>query len=97
MKFAIFGLTASVDIKPLPGAWAAELLGLVLGVQDHKKIKFPLRVYSSLAAEGLRLLAEKNHDYNMTLMELMELALSAKNSHAQLTPKCYPYKILEIT
>ena len=44
MKFAIFGLSASVDIKPLTGAW----------VQDHKKIKkFPLRVYSSLAAKGL--------------------------------------------
>ena len=31
MKFAIF---ASVDIRPLPG--------VVLGVQDHKKIKFPM-------------------------------------------------------
>ena len=40
MKFAIFGLSASVDIKPLPGAWVAELLGVVLGVQGHKKIKF---------------------------------------------------------
>ena len=36
MKFAIFGLSASVDIKPLTGAWIAELLGVVLGVQDHK-------------------------------------------------------------
>ena len=34
-------------------AWVAELLGVVLGVQDHKKIKFPLRVYSTLAAKGL--------------------------------------------
>ena len=42
MKFAIFGLSASVDIRPLPGAWVAELLGVVLGVQDHKKIKFPM-------------------------------------------------------
>ena len=42
MKFAIFGLYASVDIRPLPGAWVAELLGVVLGVQDHKKIKFPM-------------------------------------------------------
>ena len=51
MKFAIF---ASVDIRPLPGAWVVELLGVVLGVQDHKKIKFLLRVYSSLAAKGLK-------------------------------------------
>ena len=36
MKFAIFGLSASVDIRQLPGAWVAELLGVVLGVQDHK-------------------------------------------------------------
>ena len=41
MKFAIFGLSASVDIRPLPGARGAELLGVVLRVQDHKKIKFP--------------------------------------------------------
>ena len=27
MKFAIFGLSASVDIRPLHGAWVAELLG----------------------------------------------------------------------
>ena len=35
MKFAIFELTASVDIRPdrpLPDAWVAELLGVVLGV-----------------------------------------------------------------
>ena len=36
MKFPSFRLCASVDIGPLPGAWVAELLG----VQDHKKIKF---------------------------------------------------------
>ena len=30
MKFSIFGLV-SVDIRPLPGAWVAELLGVVLG------------------------------------------------------------------
>ena len=44
MKFATFGLqfSASVDIRPLPGAWVAELLGVVLGVQDHKKIKFQI-------------------------------------------------------
>ena len=40
MKFPIFGLSASVDIRPPPGAWIAELLGVVPGVQDHKKIKF---------------------------------------------------------
>ena len=28
MKFDIFGLTATVDIRPLPGAWVAELLGV---------------------------------------------------------------------
>ena len=33
MKFAIFELSASVDIRPLVGAWVAEI---VLGVQDHK-------------------------------------------------------------
>ena len=53
MKFPIFGLSESVYIRPLTGAWVAELLGVVLEVQDHKKIKFPLRVYSSLAAKGL--------------------------------------------
>ena len=26
MKFPIFRLSASVDIRPLPGAWVAELL-----------------------------------------------------------------------
>ena len=53
LKFAIFGLSASVYIRPLPGALVAEFLGVVLGVQDHKNIKFPLRVYSSLAAKEL--------------------------------------------
>ena len=38
MKFTIFRLSATVDIRPLPGAWVAELLGVVLGVQDHKNI-----------------------------------------------------------
>ena len=42
MKFAIFGLSASVHIKLVPGAWVAELLGVVLAVQNHKKIKFPM-------------------------------------------------------
>ena len=37
MKFSLF---ASVDIRPLPGTLVAELLGIVLGVQDHKNIKF---------------------------------------------------------
>ena len=31
MNFSIFELPASVDIRPLPGAWVAELLGVVLG------------------------------------------------------------------
>ena len=30
MKFPIFGLSASVDIRSLPGAWVAELLGVLL-------------------------------------------------------------------
>ena len=35
MKFAIFELSASVDIRSLPDAWVAELLGVILGVQDR--------------------------------------------------------------
>ena len=35
MKFVIFGLGVSVDIRPLPGAWVSELLSLFLGVKDH--------------------------------------------------------------
>ena len=42
MKFPIFGLCESVDIRPLPDAWVAELLGVVVGVQYHKKFKFPM-------------------------------------------------------
>ena len=42
MKFAIFGLSASVDVRPLPGAWVTELLGVILGAHDYKKIKFPM-------------------------------------------------------
>ena len=34
MKFAIF---ASVNIRPLPSEWVAQLLGVVLGVQDRLK------------------------------------------------------------
>ena len=45
MKFAIFRL--------FPGAWIAELLGVVLGVQDHKNVEFLLRVYTLMAAKGL--------------------------------------------
>ena len=48
-KFSIIG-RASVDIRPLPGAWVAELLGVVLEVQDHKKIKFPM---ATLGLKGL--------------------------------------------
>ena len=32
-------MVSSVDIRPLPGAWVAELLGVILEVQDHKKDK----------------------------------------------------------
>ena len=35
IKFPIFRLSASVDTMPLPGAWVAELLGVILGVQDR--------------------------------------------------------------
>ena len=35
MEFAIFGLSVSVDIRLLPGAWVAEFLGVILGVQDR--------------------------------------------------------------
>ena len=41
MKFSFLD-SASVDVRPLPGAWVAKPLGVVLGVQDHKKIKFPM-------------------------------------------------------
>ena len=51
MRFAIFGLSASVDIRQLPGAWVAELLGVVLEVQDHKKIKFQM---ATLGLKGLK-------------------------------------------
>ena len=54
MKFAIFYLRVSVDNGPLPGAWVAELLGVILGVQGHKKIIFPKLVYLSKAVKGLR-------------------------------------------
>ena len=47
MKFPIFGLSASVDNRPLTGAW------VVLGVQDHKKIKF-LMATRPLAVKGLK-------------------------------------------
>ena len=50
MKFAIFG---SVDIRPLPGAWVAELLGVVLGVQDRYKVKFPSEIFARMALKGL--------------------------------------------
>ena len=53
MKFSIFGL-ASVDVRPLPGAWVAELLSVVLGVQDHKKINFQWSVYFPMALKGLK-------------------------------------------
>ena len=45
MKFAIFGLSASVDIRPLQ-AWVAELLG----VQDHKKIKFLMAIIVAIGS-----------------------------------------------
>ena len=51
MKFAIFGLCASVDIRPLPGAWVAELLGVVLGSRTTKISNFH---YSSMAAKRLK-------------------------------------------
>ena len=54
MKFAFYGLfPTSVDIRPLPGAWVVELLGVVLGVQDHKKNQIFTARYSSMAAKEL--------------------------------------------
>ena len=54
MKFSIFGLCASVDIRPLPGAWVAELLGVVLWVQDRYKVNhFPLPKYKHVTLKGL--------------------------------------------
>ena len=47
MKFPIFGLSTSVDIRPLPGAWVMELLGVV---QDHKKIKFIMATIVSIGS-----------------------------------------------
>ena len=65
MKFIIFGLNIyiSVDIRPLPCAWLAELLGVQ--VQDHKKIKYPPRVHSSLAAKGLNKDLKKFNFFNI--------------------------------
>ena len=53
MKFSIFGLSASVDIRPLPGVWVAELLGVVLGIQDNKISNFHCE-YTSMAAKELQ-------------------------------------------
>ena len=36
------------------GAWVATLLVTLFGVQDYKKVKFPGRDISSLAAKGLK-------------------------------------------
>ena len=47
MKFPIFGFSASVDIRPLPGAWVAELLCCPRAVQDPKKIKFIMATIGS--------------------------------------------------
>ena len=34
------------------GEWVATLLGTFLGLQDHKKVKFPSWVYLSLVVKG---------------------------------------------
>ena len=59
-----------IFIKPLPGAWVSELLGL--GVQDHKKIKFSKRVYSSEAVKGLRKSQKKLMKYFLELFRQRE-------------------------
>ena len=41
--FAVSELSASVGIRTLPGAWVVELLGVVLGVQNRIKGKFPIK------------------------------------------------------
>ena len=45
MKFPIFELSASVDIRPLPGAWFAELLG---------RSNFQWSLECPLAVKGLK-------------------------------------------
>ena len=35
------------------GAWVANFLGTLLGVQDYKKVEFPGRDVSSIAAKEL--------------------------------------------
>ena len=62
MKFPIFGLNASVDIRPLPGAWVTELLGVVLGVQDHKKDQIQFPISTSLVLTVLTFLQRRRVD-----------------------------------
>ena len=50
MNIPIFGLSASVDIRPLPPTWVAELLDVVLAVQDHKKIKFLMAIIAVIGS-----------------------------------------------
>ena len=53
MKFAIFELSASVDIKPLPCSWFAELLGVILGSRTDKRSSFLSQIFTRMALEGL--------------------------------------------
>ena len=68
MKFAIFGLSASVDNRPPPGAWVAELQGVGLGVHDHKIIKFPLRVYIGNYSGTSKVFPVKTHNKECVLL-----------------------------
>ena len=53
--FTDFGLFWSLEGRVLhKGAWIATLLGILLGVQDYKRVKFSGRDISSLAAKGLK-------------------------------------------
>ena len=49
-EICYFWTSASVDIRSLPGAWVAELLGVVLGVQDQKKIKFLMAIIVAIGS-----------------------------------------------
>ena len=52
---SIFGLSGPVDIRPLPGAWVAKLLGVILGSRTIKRSNFLCRVYLILGLKKLML------------------------------------------
>ena len=55
MKFAIiFWTCASVDNRPLPGEWVAELLGVILESRTDKRSNFLSQIFARMAVEGLK-------------------------------------------